>query len=96
MKKFLLASSCLLLIFLTGCNNGKKLECIQGGETNTITVKDNKIIKNSINDEEETISEEEWETLKNFYEFDDDITTDEIINKIKELNEGFGYTCTIK
>ena len=50
----------------------------------------------SINDDEETVTDEEWETLKNFYEFNGDETSEDIANKLKELNESIGYTCTIK
>lgn len=97
MKKVIIISISILCFCLTGCNSDKKiLECKQNNETNTITIEKGKITKSAINGDEEDVSNEEWETLKNFYEFNGDETSDDIANKLKELNESIGYTCTIK
>ena len=40
--------------------------------------------------------QKEWETLKNFYEFTGNESSEEIATKLKELNESLGYTCTQK
>ena len=97
MKKFLLIGLTISLLSITGCgNNTKVLTCSQNGETTKITVKGGKIIKNATGDEEETITDEEWETLKKFYEFTGKETTQEVIDKLKNLNESIGYTCTVK
>ena len=93
MKKILLICLTISLLSVTGCgNNTKVLTCSQNGETTKITIKDGKIIKNATGDEEENITDEEWETLKNFYEF----TGKEVVDKLKNLNESIGYTCTVK
>lgn len=97
MKKIIIISVSILCFCLTGCNSDKKtLECKQNNEINTITIEKGKITKSSINGDEETVTSEEWETLKNFYEFSGDETSEDIANKLKELNESIGYTCTIK
>lgn len=97
MKKFLLINTIILTILMVGCGNKEKtLTCTLNTETNSVTVKNGKIIKNAINGEEENVTDEEWETLKNYYEFTGDEETDDIIEKLKGFNEKIGYTCTIK
>lgn len=97
MKKGILFLLTTLILCITGCNNDqKKLECTQNSETTIITVENGKIAKYSNGNEEETVSNEEWGTLKNYYEFNGNETTDEIINKLKDFNEKIGYTCKIK
>lgn len=82
---------------LTGCKNDKKvLECKQNNETSIINIKNGKITSTIINDEEEKITDEEWETLKNFYQFSGNEDSEEIANKLKSLNESIGYICTLK
>lgn len=97
MKKGILCLFATLVLCITGCSNDQKiLECTQNNETNIITVKNGKIIKYSDNNDEEEISDEEWETLKTYYEFSGKENTDEVIDKLKEFNENIGYTCKIK
>lgn len=97
MKKIIIISISILCFCLTGCNGDKKiLECKQNNEISTITIEKGKITKSAINGDEEAVTNEEWETLKNFYEFSGDETSEDIANKLKELNESIGYTCTIK
>ncbi len=97
MKKIILICISLFLLGITGCGSDKKtLECKQNNEISTITIEKGKITKSSINGDEEAVTSEEWETLKNFYEFSGDETSEDIANKLKTLNESIGYTCTIK
>ena len=97
MKKSIFISLAIMLLCITGCGKDQKvLECKQYGETSTITVANGKIIKNSSNGEEENVTDEEWQTLKNYYEFSDNATTEDIVNKLKEFNEKIGYNCQIK
>lgn len=97
MKKGILFLLTTLILSITGCSNDQKtLECTQNGETSIITIENGKIIKSSLNGDEEKVTDEEWETLKNFYEFNGNETSDDIANKLKELNESIGYKCTIK
>lgn len=97
MRKGILFLILTLALCIIGCSNNQKiLECTQNNETTITTIKDGKIIKYSDSNEEETVSREEWETLKNYYEFNGNETTDEIADKLKEFNEKIGYTCKIK
>ena len=97
MKKGIIFLLTTLVLCITGCSNDQKtLECTQNGETSITTIKNGKIIKYSDSNDEEVIYKEEWETLKKYYEFNGDETTEEITNKLKEFNEKIGYTCTIK
>ncbi len=96
MKKILVILA-ITLCLTTGCGNDTKvLECIQNDDKTTVTIKNGKIIKIATNEEEEKVTSEEWETLKNFYEFTGKETSEEVANHLKELNESVGYTCTLK
>lgn len=97
MRKFLLINIVILTLLITGCRSKEKtLTCTLNTETTSVTVKHGKIIKTIINGEEEIVTDKEWESLKNYYEFIGDEKTDDIIEKLKSFNEKLGYTCIIK
>ena len=97
MKKFLLTFITIITLTITGCNkNETTLECTKDNDTTKTIMKNNRITKIINNNEEENVTDEEWETIKNFYEFKDNVTNEEIVNKLKEINEKIGYTCTTK
>lgn len=97
MKKIFIISLIILGFSLTGCDKKETtLECTQNDENTIVTIKNGKIISNSVNGEKEKVTDEEWETIKNFYEFTGDENSEEIAIKLKELNENIGYKCVIK
>lgn len=97
MKKIIIISLAIFCFSLTGCKSDKvTLECKQNSETSIINIEKGKIVSTITNDEEEKVNNEEWETLKNFYEFTGNESSEEIATKLKELNESLGYTCTQK
>lgn len=96
MKKYLIIVSCFFIVTTTGCGKNRYvLECVQGNDTNKTIIQNNKIIEFYKDNENEKISDKEWETLKNFYEFDENVTNDEIVDKLKKINEDLGYTCKL-
>lgn len=97
MKKNILIILLTMFILTTGCGKkSKTLTCKNNIETNTMAIKNGKIIKHSANDDTEDITDEEWETLKNFYGLTGNETTEEAIDKLKSYMENIGYTCEIK
>ena len=96
MKKYLIIVSCFFIVATTGCGKNRYvLECVQGSDTNKTIIQNNKIIEFYKDNENEKISDEEWKTLKNIYEFDENVTNDEIVDKLKKINEDLGYTCKL-
>ena len=97
MKKRFLLIIPLFFLFITGCDDGSiKLSCTDGEMTLVTTVKDNRIIKIKENGVEEKVTEQEWEQIKEFYEFKDKVSNNKIIKTLKKRNEENGFTCKIK
>lgn len=98
MKKFIIFGIMFVYcLFISGCNeNTIVLTCKSDDYKTVTTIQDNRIVKINENGKTSKVSKSEWEEIKDFYEFKDNVSGAKIARTLKKKNEENGFTCSVK
>lgn len=98
MKKiFIFSFIFLFCLLLSGCSGDAiVLTCSSDDITTVTTIKNNRIVNIKENGVSSNVSENEWKEIKDFYEFNDDVTNAKIARTLKKKNEENGFNCKVR